>query len=194
MRRLATFMVLLMGALAGCGGHEGPPTFDPEQNRPIVPTGSGRPAAGTDGLLAQGPPSARCLDGWVRPAPGTPLFEQAVAALRDSQGRGYAVAAARVFAGPTPAGGSGAHYYLDVRDRALRGRVLFVQAGDGPPLAAVAGVGMSGWRSPDWTGFRRDGGPPRAVPGLPGRWSGARYDAVAGRLLQPALAGCLDGT
>ena len=72
--------------------------------------------------------------------------------------------------------------------------------GDG--VAAVAPYDTTGFRSPDWSGFQWDAADPdpRDYPGLPGRWSGIRYDFVEGgagleiRGLPEEVVGCLDDT
>ena len=79
------------------------------------------------------------------------------------------------------------------------GALLLVWLGGGQFLDWIP---LGGFRSPDWRGFQYDSGHTRrrAIPGLPGTWSGIEYDFVQGGegLTIPGLPdevrGCLDGT
>jgi hypothetical protein len=131
----------------------------------------------------------------MQPGAGTALYQQAAAALEQSQGgTGYTIKTVRYFTGPIPGGGVGAIYYLDVRDTRLSARVLLV-SGPGPAEAAVARTGTTGWKRGDWTGFRGDQAAAPHLP-LPGRWSGPEFDPIGATppLLAASVAGCLDGT
>ena len=69
-------------------------------------------------------------------------------------------------------------------------------------VAAVAPYDTEGFSSPDWSGFQYDSAKRlrKPYPGLPGRWSGIRYDFVRGGAglsipgLPDEVTGCLDGT
>lgn len=200
----------LSAVLAGCGSsntivdHSGPTpsapsaTSQPSTHAPTTPPApTTAPATQNPATraLATGPKSATCVNGWIQPAPGSDFFQQATAALEQSQGgTGYAVKAVRYFAGPLASGGIGAVYYLDVNDPRLTARVVLVSGG-GAPHAAVAKPGTTGWKPGEWTGF---GGTQAAAlhPPTPGKWAGPEFDAVTATpaFLSPSLAGCLQGT
>jgi len=186
---------------AGCAASKNP-TFDPTQNKPVVPGGAAsRPGegAGPGAIIARGADSATCLNGWVSPAVGSPLRTEGLAIL----GRALAVpppqpSDLRYFLGPDTPGASPAEsnisrWYIKVDDQALRGRFLVEKRARASAAVAVAPYDSGGWAGAGWTGFRGDG-PPMARPGLAGTWSGTAYDAVAGRLLPPSAVGCLDGS
>ncbi|MDP9118689.1 MAG: hypothetical protein M3M93_00220 [Actinomycetota bacterium] len=67
-------------------------------------------------------------------------------------------------------------------DLRFQGRFLIESREYGDAVAAVAPYDTAGFRSPDWSGFQwNEADPaPRAYPGLPGEWSGIRYDFVKG--------------
>jgi hypothetical protein len=66
-------------------------------------------------------------------------------------------------------------------------------------ISAVAPYDTLEFRSPDWRGFEGEG-PPRAYPGLPGKWTGINFDFVTGEGdsgfpgLPTEATGCLKGT
>ncbi len=164
-----------------------------------TPSPSAAPTNTSTATLSKGAKSASCVNGWVQPAPGSDFYQQATAALEQSQGgTGYDIKAVRYFAGPVSGGGIGAVYYLDVRDPRLSARVLLV-SGAGPASAAIARTGSTGWKSGDWFAFK--GTDPAAVTPLPaiplpGKWAGPEYDPVGGTspLLTSSVSGCLDGS
>jgi hypothetical protein len=87
-------------------------------------------------------------------------------------------------------------------DIAFQGRFLVESRRFGRGLVALAPFDSTGFASPDWRAFQYDetDTTPRAVPSLPGMWTGIGYDFVKGGegLTIPGLpaenAGCLDGT
>jgi hypothetical protein len=66
----------------------------------------------------------------------------------------------------------------------------------------VAPYDTHGFRSPDWSGFQYDeaDADKKAYPGLPGTWSGIRYDFVRGGAgldvpgLPDTVVGCIAGS
>ena len=66
-------------------------------------------------------------------------------------------------------------------------------------ISAVAPFDTRGFKSPDWRGFVGEG-PPRAYPGLPGKWIGINFDFVTGEGdtgfpgLPKEIVGCLRAT
>jgi hypothetical protein len=62
----------------------------------------------------------------------------------------------------------------------------------------MAPFDTEGFRSPDWSGFQWADTEPSPYPGLPGAWSGTRYDFVKGGEgldipgLPTEVRGCLD--
>lgn len=86
-------------------------------------------------------------------------------------------------------------------DLRFQGRFLIESREYGDGVAAVAPYDSEGFRSPDWSGFQwNEADPePRAYAGLPGAWSGTRYDFVRGGAgldlpgLPAEVRGCLDG-
>ena len=90
--------------------------------------------------------------------------------------------------------------YTDA-DLRFQGRFLVESREFGDGVAAVAPYDTEGFRSPDWSGFQwNEADPdPRAYAGLPGEWSGIRYDFVKGGAgidipgLPVEVTGCLDG-
>jgi hypothetical protein len=87
-------------------------------------------------------------------------------------------------------------------DLRFQGRFLVESREFGDGVAAVAPYDTEGYRSPDWSGFQwNEADPqPRPYPGLPGEWSGIRYDFVKGGAgldipgLPAEVRGCLDAT
>ena len=85
-------------------------------------------------------------------------------------------------------------------DLRFQGRFLVESREFGDGVAAVAPYDTEGYRSPDWSGFQWNAADlePRAYPGLPGAWSGIRYDFVKGGAgldipgLPAEVRGCLD--
>jgi hypothetical protein len=85
-------------------------------------------------------------------------------------------------------------------DPTYRGRWLIEKrTEDRLGVSAVAPYDTVGYQSPDWSGFEGEGAP-RAIPGLPGLWSGIQYDFVTGEGdsgfpgLPASQSECLAGT
>ena len=86
-------------------------------------------------------------------------------------------------------------------DLRFQGRFLIESREYGDGVAAVAPYDTEGYRSPDWSGFQWNEADqvPRPYAGLPGEWSGIRYDFVKGGTglslpgLPAEVTGCLDG-
>ena len=165
----------------------------------------------------RGAPGATCVNGWRTPPEGSPDATDPLGIIRRSTGATapFEVVEMRLFVGPESPpseGATGKGYLQDIRrwyiklyapeDLAFQGRFLVEQRVFGRGLAAVAPYDTRGFRSPDWRGFQYDSADtePRAVPGLPGAWTGVEYDFVrgGGGLDIPGLpsevAGCLDAT
>ena len=185
----------------GCAASRNP-TFDPTQNKPVVPGGAAtRPGegAGPGAITARGAETPTCLNGWVSPAEGASLRAEGLGLLARSQGVATPTASdVRFFLGPdtpgaTPAESNVSRWYLKVDDPALRGRFLVEKRVRGSAAVAVAPYESSGWAGAGWTAFRGDG-PAGARPGLAGNWAGTAYDAVSGRLLPASVVGCVDGS
>lgn len=174
----------LVGLTAACATSHNP-TFDPTQNKPVIPGESAGPGqgAGETGLLARGADSPSCTGGWVQPAPGTLLYTRGVA------GAGLpsraTVVAVRFFSGPDPVG----HIpYDSVVSRWVitlatpvngRGRLLVEQRASGVQVVGYAAIGTQGWADGGWrltaeAGVGRAGG-----------------DAVASKLLPAYQSGCV---
>jgi len=161
----------------------------------------------------QAPASPTCVHGWTTPPATSPLFTDPLGIIRRTtrvQGP-LVVVDLRSFTGPeSPPSDKG--YLLEIQrwyvklyaqdDRSFRGRFLVESRVFGRGLSAVAPYATKGWRSPDWRGFQYDEGltKKRAVPGLPGTWSGVEYDFVKGGAgldfpgLPHEVVGCLSGT
>jgi hypothetical protein len=162
---------------------------------------------------ARGASSSTCVDGWVTPPRGSHLFTDPLGIIRRQVpvDGDFRVVDLRMFTGPeAPPSTQG--YLLEVRrwyiklfvpsDLAYQGRFLVEERVFGRGLVAVAPYDTKGFRSPDWSGFQYDAGDTsrRPYPGLPGEWSGVRYDFVKGGAgltipgLPPEVRGCLAGT
>lgn len=158
-----------------------------------TPEGSPTPPATPAEVPTSGPKTATCVNGWQRPAAGSALATRPIALIRRSvsiPGKPVIVDL-RSFTGPeSPPSDKG--YLLTVRrwyvklyskaDPAFQGRFLVEAREFGAGVVAVAPYDTSGFRSPDWSGFQYDAGDAdrKAYPGLPGVWSGIRYDFVRG--------------
>ncbi len=151
------------------------------------------------------------MKGWITPTPGTPLYTDPLGIIRRTVPTvgAFAVVDMRYFVGPeSPPSEQGylkdiKRWYIKLyneRDLSFQGRFLVEQRRFGRGLAAVAPYDTEGFRSPDWSGFQWDSGDParHRYPGLPGAWSGIRYDFVKGgeglafRGLPSEVEGCLD--
>ncbi len=175
-----------------------------------LPTSSPSQTVGPTPRAAVGTPSARCVNGWTRPAVASPEHDEALAILDAAMGvtGSWAVAEMRYFTGPeVPWIIDGVpvvqRWYVHaglVADPAFRARWLIEKWTDETKgISAVAARDTAGYHSPDWTGFAGDG-PPTTYLGLPGRWSGTPYDFVTGEGdsgnpgLPEEVMGCLAGT
>jgi hypothetical protein len=180
------------------------------------PTTSGEPTPPATPAVpppTAGSPSAACVHGWEAPARGTRAFAEPLTVIRRVTGvRGpLVVVDERYFTGPeSPPSDMG--YLLEVRrwyvklyaknDLSFQGRFLVEARQFGRGLSAVAPYDTSGWSSPDWRAFQYVSGDDRnrAIPGLPGTWSGVEYDFVKGGAgitipgLPEQVVGCLSGT
>ena len=216
-KRMIVASVLVL--LAACDGGQDPfdqPTDDPTTVSPFPSTPTlaspTPPALPPDGLPTSGEASETCVNGWISPAEGSPLFQRPLRVLnRTVRLPGEpTVVEMRYFTGPeSPPSDKG--YLLVVErwyvqlftedDLRFQGRFLIESRDFGDGVAAVAPYDTDGFRSPDWSGFQWDGGvsEPRAYPGLPGIWEGTRYDFVRGGAgldipgLPAEVRGCLDG-
>jgi hypothetical protein len=142
-------------------------------------------------LAAGGTPSPGCINGWTRPPPATPQYDEGIAILEGYMGvvGPWTVTEMRYFTGPDSPGIIEPRYdvverwYIRaalVSDPAFRGRWLLEKRTDTIlGVSAVAPWESFGYESPDWTGFIGEG-PPQNYLGLPGQWSGIPYDFVTG--------------
>jgi hypothetical protein len=210
-------IVVVLVLLAACDGGPGPFPTRSSTTSPSPFPSTPALASPTPPALPQSPPptkghpSATCVDGWKTPRSGSPL------ALRPLRIIGRTVrlpgepviVEMRYFTGPeSPPSDKGylktiKRWYVKLyteTDLRFQGRFLVESRVFGDGVAAVAPYDTEGYRSPDWSGFQWNAADPepRAYPGLPGRWSGIRYDFVKGGagLQAPGLpaqvVGCLD--
>lgn len=186
-------------------------TWAPPAASPTAPALPGREPP------RRGAPSATCVNGWRTPAEGSPDATDPLGIIRRTTGEQapFEVVEMRLFVGPEspPSEGESAKGYLqDIRrwyiklyapdDLAFQGRFIVEERRFGRGLAAVAPYDTGGFRPPDWRGFQYDSTDtrPRAVPGLPGTWTGVEYDFVTGGEgldlpgLPDEVVGCLQGT
>lgn len=160
---------------------------------------------------SSGDPSEMCADGWSTPPPHSPLWARPLRIIRRTVRlpREPVIVEMRYFTGPeSPPSEKGyiltvERWYVKLYTRAdlrFQGRFLVESREFGSGVAAVAPYDTEGFRSPDWSGFQwNEADPePRAYPGLPGEWSGIRYDFVKGGAgleipgLPAEVRGCLD--
>jgi hypothetical protein len=159
----------------------------------------------------RGEPSETCVDGWRSPPAGSALARKPLRIIRRTvrlTGQPQIVEM-RYFTGPeSPPSEKGylatvERWYVKLyieADLRIQGRFLVESREFGAGVAAVAPYDTEGFRSPDWSGFQwNEADPePRAYPGLPGEWSGIRYDFVKGGAaleipgLPAEVRGCLD--
>jgi hypothetical protein len=213
---------LVLAACTGDGSSGTSPTTTPTPASTVSPSAppASRPTASpTPPAVPASPPPTRgpatttCLNGWRTPRADTPRFTDPLGIIRrTTEVEGLLVVVdMRYFTGPeSPPSEQG--YLLRVErwyvklyaedDEAFQGRFLVEMRGFGRGLSAVAPYDTRGFRSPDWRGFQYDSSDTgqRAVPRLPGLWSGIEYDFVNGGEgltipgLPPEIAGCLAGT
>ena len=215
-KRMIVAALLLLAACDGGRGERFPtPQLSPSPSPfPSTPTLASPtpPALPQPPPPTSGDPSATCVDGWKTPSPGSPLTAKPLQVLRRTirlPGEPVIVEM-RYFTGPeSPPSEKG--YILTIErwyvklftegDLRFQGRFLIESREYGDGVAAVAPYDTAGFRSPDWSGFQwNEADPePRAYPGLPGEWSGIRYDFVRGGAgldlpgLPAEVRGCLDG-
>jgi hypothetical protein len=158
-----------------------------------------------------GGPSDTCVEGWITPPAGSSLASKPLRILKRTVRlpRRPVVVDMRYFAGPeSPPSEKGylrtvERWYVKLyteADLRFQGRFLIESREFGDGVAAVAAYDTEGYRSPDWSGFQWNEADrrPRAYAGLPGKWSGIRYDFVRGGAgldipgLPAEVAGCLD--
>jgi hypothetical protein len=214
-KRMIVAALLLLAACEG--GPEIFPTPSPSSSPspfPSTPT----LASPTPPALPQLPPpttgarSATCVDGWKTPRPDSSLAAKPLRVLRRTvrlPGEPVIVEM-RYFTGPeSPPSEKGyimtiERWYVKLyteADLRFQGRFLIESREYGDGVAAVAPYDTEGYRSPDWSGFQWNEADqtPRPYAGLPGEWSGIRYDFVKGGAglhlpgLPAEVTGCLDG-
>jgi len=226
-RSFALALALVLGAtLVACdGGEDGgspsattpPPPVTPTETSSVTPSVT-PPALPEDPPASRGEASLDCVNGWVTPGEGSPVYLQPLGIVRRTTGvKGpLTVVDMRYFEGPeSPPSDKGyllvvERWYIKLfaeRDPAFQGRFLIEARRFGRGLAAVAPYDTEGFASPDWIAFQYDSADtdPRSYPGLPGQWSGVPYDFVRGgggpetpgpgiAGLPEEVVGCLDGT
>ena len=156
-----------------------------------VGVGASLLTVGSPASASPGDPAPDCVEGWIRPAAGGELYEEALDLIRSEMGveGDFVVDEMRYFLGPDVPWIIDPHFdvvrrwYVKgslVADPEFRGRWLLEHRDeDRRGISAVAPYDTVGYQSPDWRGFTGDG-PPRTIPGLPGEWPGLEYDFVTG--------------
>jgi hypothetical protein len=152
-----------------------------------------------------------CINGWRTPADGAPKRDEGVTILANYMGLTdpLVVDDMRYFRGPDPDNileprfENLERWYIKATlstDPTYRGRWLIEKRTDTIlGVSAVAPYDTTGYESPDWSGFIGEG-PPRAIAGLPGTWSGIQYDFVTGEGdsgfpgLPASQSECMSGT
>jgi hypothetical protein len=211
-------IVVALVLLAACDGGPGP--FDSRSPSPSPSPFPSTPtlASPTPPALPQSPPPTKgvpsdtCVDGWKTPRSDSPLAVRPLRIIRRTvhlPGEPVIVEM-RYFTGPeSPPSDKGyiktiERWYVKLYAKAdfrFQGRFLVESREFGDGVAAVAPYDTEGYRSPDWSGFQwNEADPePRPYAGLPGEWSGIRYDFVKGGAglnipgLPVQVTGCLDG-
>jgi hypothetical protein len=227
MRKLVPLLLIAALAASACtsndataqaagGSSSAAPSPTPTPTpRPTPPTHVKPPKPPAKPPPTSGPKTSSCVNGWITPAPGTPLYEEPLRLIaHDEHVRGpIVVTDMRYFVGgesPPPSPPKGylsniKRWYVKLwarRDPAFQGRFLVESRVFGSGISAVAPYRSGGFQSPDWKGFQYDSANPRSryVPGLPGTWSGIEYDFVKGGEgldlpgLPSTLVGCMNGT
>lgn len=213
-------IVAALFVLAACNGDpDGPFTNTPETSSPSplpsTPTLSSPtpPALPENPPPTSGSPSDTCVDGWTTPPVGSARAKQPIRVIRRTvQLPGQPeIVDMRYFTGPeSPPSDKGyiavvERWYVKLyssTDIRFQGRFLVESREFGSGVAAVAPYDTTGYSSPDWSGFQwnADDPEPRSYAGLPGEWSGIRYDFVKGGAgldipgLPAEVRGCLDTT
>ena len=210
-------IVVVLVLLAACDGgadpfpHSPTPSSSPFPSTPTL-------ASPTPPALPQSPPPTKgdssdtCIDGWKTPPADSPLAARPLRIIRRTvhlPGEPVIVEM-RYFTGPeSPPSDKGyiktiERWYVKLytgADLRFQGRFLVESREFGDGVAAVAPYDTEGFRSPDWSGFQWNAADPKPHPyaGLPGEWSGIRYDFVIGGAglhipgLPVQVTGCLDG-
>lgn len=216
-KRMIVAAMLLLTACDG-GGKDIFPTDPPSPSPSPFPSTSAL-ASPTPPALPERPPptsgdpSTSCVDGWRTPPEGSRLEARPLRVLgRTVRIPGDPVIVEmRYFTGPeSPPSEKGyirtiERWYVKLfteADLRFQGRFLVESREFGDGVAAVAPYDTEGYRSPDWSGFQwNEADPaPRTYAGLPGEWSGIRYDFVRGGAgldipgLPAEVTGCLDRT
>jgi hypothetical protein len=212
-RMIVATLLLLVACDSGSDLFPNPSSAAPSDSFPSTPT----LASPTPPGLPQKPPptsgdaSDTCVDGWRTPRVGSALALQPLRIIRRTvrMPREPVIVEMRYFTGPeSPPSEKGyistiERWYVKLYSEAdlrFQGRFLVESRLFGDGVAAVAPYDTEGFRSPDWSGFQwNEADPePRAYPGLPGEWSGIRYDFVKGGAgleipgLPAEVRGCLD--
>jgi hypothetical protein len=213
-RMIVATLLLLVACDSGSALFPNPSSAAPSDSFPSTPTlASPTPP----GLPHKPPPTSgdasdTCVDGWRTPRVGSALALQPLRIIRRTvrMPREPVIVEMRYFTGPeSPPSEKGyistiERWYVKLYSEAdlrFQGRFLVESRLFGDGVAAVAPYDTEGFRSPDWSGFQwNEADPePRAYPGLPGEWSGIRYDFVKGGAgldipgLPAEVRGCLDG-
>jgi hypothetical protein len=214
-RMIVSALLLLAACDGGADPFPNPPSSAPSVPFPSTPT----LASPTPPALPQSPPptsggaSETCVDGWRTPPADSARARKPLRIIgRTVRIPGEPVIVEmRYFTGPeSPPSEKGyintiERWYVKLyteADLRFQGRFLVESRRFGDGVAAVAPYDTEGFRSPDWSGFQwNEADPkPRAYAGLPGEWSGIRYDFVNGGAgldipgLPAEVRGCLDGT
>lgn len=176
-----------------------------------APTASPSPTLSPAATLAIATSWPGCINGWRTPPEGAPKRDAGVTILANYMGLTdpLTVDDMRYFRGPDPDNILEPRYenlerwYIKATlstDPTYRGRWLVEKRTDTVlGVSAVAPYDTTGYQSPDWSGFVGEG-PPRAIEGLPGMWSGIQYDFVTGEGdsgfpgLPDSQAECMSGT
>ena len=212
-RMIVATLLLLLACDGGSDLFPNPSSAAPSDSFPSTPTF----ASPTPPALPQKPPpnsgvaSDTCIDGWRTPRVGSALALQPLRIIRRTVRLPPepVIVEMRYFTGPeSPPSEKGyistiERWYVKLYSEAdlrFQGRFLVESRLFGDGVAAVAPYDTEGFRSPDWSGFQwNEADPePRAYPGLPGEWSGIRYDFVKGGAgldipgLPAEVRGCLD--
>jgi hypothetical protein len=191
------------------------PSASPSPTSPPSPsptaTAGPSPTLSPAATLAIASPWPGCINGWRTPPDGAPKRDEGVTILANYMGLTdrLVVDDMRYFRGPDPENILEPRYenlerwYIKATlstDPTYRGRWLVEKRTDTIlGVSAVAPYDTTGYESPDWSGFIGEG-PPRAIEGLPGMWSGIQYDFVTGEAdsgfpgLPASQVGCLAGT
>ena len=206
-----------LAVLSACDGEPAPfpqtpesPSGSPFPSTPTL-TSPTPPALPSGPLPTGGDASDTCVNGWLTPAADSPLFRRPLRVIgRTVRLAGEpTVVEMRHFTGPeSPPSDKGyiavvERWYVKLfteADLRFQGRFLVESREFGDGVAAVAPYDTEGFRSPDWSGFQWDAAHPEPAPypGLPGEWSGTRYDFVEGGAgldipgLPAEVRGCLD--